>query len=297
LVVANEGNKTRLVLHVGAHKTGTSLVQKFFRDNPSFADKHNIDYIPRSDCNELIGWGKVPLRDPELLRDRLRFERRTKPGQLILISHENSLGKPFIPGDLGLYPETLRCARGLKKATRAFDTQVVFYMRPLADFVESYYLQTIHEGRTHSVEEWLEGQDPSSWSWVPVLEALDEVFGPESVSIGDFSEIANGQEDFLRLFLQRIGVTKASGLSYKSVRNASISARGLAMAMDVNQMLKTGDERHETRKFIQKHWSNRQFERARPLPADLRAQLQGQDDPVVAARAKADLDRFGEVHV
>jgi hypothetical protein len=295
--VKNDGNKTRLVLHVGAHKTGTSLVQKFLRHNPSFADKHDIDYIPRSDCNELIGWGKVTLREPELLRDRLRFERRTKPGQLILISHENSLGKPFIPGDPGLYPETLRCARGLRRATKGFDTRVVFYMRPLADFAESYYLQTIHEGRTHSVAQWLDGQDQTTWLWGPVIEALDEAFGRDNVSIGDFSEIAEGQEQFLRHFLWRIGITKTSGLSYKSVRNASISARGLAMAMDVNQMLKSGDERHETRKFIQKHWSNRQFDRARPLPDDLRALLERQDDPAVVARAKADLERFGEVHV
>ena len=289
--------KTRLVVHVGAHKTGTSLVQKFFRDNPSFGAKHDVNYIPRSDCNELIGWGKVPLREPELLRDRLRFERRTKPGQLILISHENSLGKPFIPGESGLYPETLRCAKGLRRATKGFDTQVVFYMRPLADFAESYYLQTIHEGRTHSVDEWLDGQDPRTWSWTPVLDALDDAFGRDNVAIGDFSEIAEGQEEFLRKFLRRIGIPKVSGLSYKSVRNASISARGLAMAMDVNQMLKTGAERHETRKFIQKHWSNLQFDRARPLPADLRKHLAGQDDPAVAARAQADLERFGEVHV
>jgi hypothetical protein len=62
-------------------------------------------------------------------------------------------------------------------------------------------------------------------------------------------------------------------------------------------MLRTGDERHETRKFIQKHWSNRQFDRARPLSAEVRAQLEKQDDPAVAARARADLERFGEVHV
>jgi hypothetical protein len=280
----------RVVLHVGAHKTGTSLVQKFFRDNPSFCAKNGMDYISRSDTNELIGWGKIPGKEGDLLPDRLRVERELHPDDVIVISHENSLGKPFMEDQPGLYPEAERCAKLLRRATRGYDVRVVFYVRPLPDFVESYYLQTIHQGRSHTVQEWIGRGDPGAWAWEPVVEALDNVFGRERVAIGDFSEIKRGQEEFLKLFMSRSGLPNVTGVSYRPVRNASVSARGLAMAMDVNPLLETGEERHITRKFLQKHWSNLQFERARPLSDDLRAQLARYDYSGVAARATADLE-------
>ena len=35
----------RVVIHVGAHKTGTSLVQKYFRDNPEITEALGIAQI------------------------------------------------------------------------------------------------------------------------------------------------------------------------------------------------------------------------------------------------------------
>jgi len=280
----------QVVIHVGAHKTGTSLVQKFLRDCRSFRQEHDITFVGRSDTNTLIGWGKIPLREPELLRSRLESEARAKPANRIVLSHENSLGRPFIPGKSGLYPHAARCAEALRACTEGFDLRIVFYVRPVADFVESYYLQTIHQGASHTFEEWAADLDPAGWRWRPVVEALDAVFGADRVFVGDFLDIAEGQENLLRGFMERAGLERppAEDLDYGPVRNASISVRGLELAMDINPLLrKDREEPHAVRTFLQKHWSNQQFDRAHPMPAELRSQVGAGDHVELAHRSRA----------
>lgn len=284
----------RIVLHVGAHKTGTSLVQKFLRDRQKLCARHDLTYIGRKETNTLIGWGKVPVRQPEMLRTRLEQEAARSPRHTMLISHENSLGRAFIPGEPGIYPTAKRCAEGLRVATDGLDVRVVFYVRTMADFAESYYLQTVHEGGARRFDEWVAELDPTSWRWQPVVDVLDEVFGPARVLIGDFNEIADGQESYLHRFLLRAGLTSVSPseLRYRRVRNASVSARGLALALDVNPLLrKDREEPHEMRRFVQKYWSNLSFERARPMPEHLRASLGAGDYTHLVERARLGVTR------
>lgn len=234
------------------------------------------------------------MRDPGLLKSRLESEEATNPGNTLVISHENSLGRAFIPGEPGLYPHARRCAEGLRAATTGFDVRVVFYVRPVADFAESYYLQTIHEGASHSFDEWVAELEPHTWQWQPVVDALDAAFGSERVFVGDFMEVMEGQKSMLRGFMQRAGLESPSSadLSYRPVRNASISARGLALALDVNPLLrKDRNEPHEMRKFLQKHLSNQRFERARPLPPSMRHELGDGDYQELVERAHHGLSR------
>ena len=64
----------RVVIHVGAHKTGTSLVQRYFNDDPQRTQALGIGFITRADTSQLLGWGNKP---PELLRAGSRRRRRS----------------------------------------------------------------------------------------------------------------------------------------------------------------------------------------------------------------------------
>ena len=68
----------RIVFHVGAHKTGTSLVQKYCRDNVSLLRRERVGYLSRGELNDLIGWGDELLATPELLEGRLRTLTRNR---------------------------------------------------------------------------------------------------------------------------------------------------------------------------------------------------------------------------
>lgn len=263
----------RVVVHVGAHKTGTSLVQKYLRDKPGVTAALKIAYIGRSETNRLIEWGNRVVKDPDRLRGRLEAELGKRPAA-VLISHENALGRPIVPGRAGLYPDAGTMAQALAKACAGLETYVVFYFRPIADFLESYYVQTIQQGASHTFDEWFAGLDASTISWQPTINALDEAFGADHVILGDFAEITEGQNEFLRRFMVRSGLPCPRTIKYSPVRNASISARGLQIALEINQHLQTKEERRATRKFLQEHFSNQREERATPMPEEVRRSLE-----------------------
>jgi hypothetical protein len=281
----------RVVIHVGAHKTGTSLVQRYFSDQPQKTRARGIGLITREDAsNQLVGWGDKVHDRPEDLRSRLEEEMAEQPS-VVFMSLENTLGRPFLTDRPGLYPDALRGAEGLAKACDGFDTHVVYYVRPIVDFLESYYLQTIQQGAWHSFQDWY-GTLDGPHSWMPAVSALDDAFGADRVLLGDFAEITLGQNQFLQHFMTRAGLPQPPTVDYEPVRNRSLSARGLDIALSINPHLSSSSERRETRLFLQKHFSNQLEDRARPMPEDLRQSVQDQtaaEYEALAARAAAAL--------
>lgn len=290
----------RTVLHLGAHKTGTSLIQKYLRDHPEERERLGLGLIPRSDMNHLIGSGQQLVEHPGRLRDRLETET-AQPWTAVVASHEDALGPPFDHRvGPGLYPRAAATARLLADLCAEVgdaEVRIVYYVRPIEDFLESYYLQTVHQGGTRSFEEWVGDLDLEAIRWQPVVDALDAAFGPERVLLGDFREVAHGQSPFLRWFLERAGLPAPDDIDYPAARNRSLSDRGLRMALSVNPLLETREERKATRRFLQGHFNNHVEERARPMPAGLRERLaeqHGEEYARLAARARAclpDTDR------
>ena len=282
----------RVVIHVGAHKTGTSLVQRYFSDQPQKTRARGIGLITREDAsNRLVGWGDKVSDRPEDLRSRLQEEMAKQPS-VVFMSLENTLGRPFLPDRPGLYPDAARGAEGLAKACDGLDTHVVYYVRPIVEFLESYYLQTVQQGAWHSFQDWYATLDGPHF-WTPAVNALDDAFGADRVRMGDFAEIALGQNQFLQQFMTRAGLPQPPTVDYEPVRNRSLSARGLEIALSINPHLSSASERRETRLFLQKHFSNQLEDRARPIPEDLRQSVQDQtaaEYEALAARAAAALD-------
>jgi len=281
-----------VILHVGAHKTGTSLIQKYFRDRPIHPADPRVAAVPRSDTNHLIGWGQHVLERPELLRDRIDAEVQTGPAD-VLISHENTIGAPFDAQHPGLYPHAAEIGAALARLCDGLDGRLVLYVRPLADFVESYYLQTIQQGAWHSFDEWFATVEAPALSWVQLVAGLQDAFGAQRVVVGDFTEISGGQDEFLRRFIVRTGMPVPSEVRYRPVRNASISARGLVIARQINRHLTSTQERKAARKFLQDNFSNRAGDRATPMPDDVRDALERQDAAEYAELSKRSLDQLG----
>jgi hypothetical protein len=281
-----------VILHIGAHKTGTSLVQKYFRDRAGDFVNSRVTAVSRSDTNRLIGWGEVLLEKPGRIRRRIEAEQRSEP-DAIVISHENTLGRPFVDGRSAVYPDAAELSKALAAAVDGIDARAVFYVRPMADFVESYYLQTVHEGAWHSFEEWFETVDLEQLTWTPVIEAIEDAFGASNTVIGDFTEVKEGQEEFLRRFMVRTQVPLPPKVHYKPRRNASVSQVGLEIARSINPHLQTREQRSATRKFLQEHFSNATGERARPMPPDVRAEIERRTADEYAALAARSLESVG----
>lgn len=251
----------KIVVHVGAHKTGTSLIQKYMRDKPEQLTPFGVRAVSRSDTNTLIGWGQALIDTPALLADRLELEIREPEARYVIASHENTLGRPHLPSGDHLYPEAATRIAALAGILRRHDARVIMYLRPQASFLESYYLQLVQQGQSFTFDQWLDRVDFTRVSWRPVVEMLREALGPGRVVIGDFEEIRSGQESFLAQFFSRVDSAITVSPHYKAKRNLSISDKGLRIALAANPHLRAASEKKQMRDFLQKHFSNEKYPR------------------------------------
>lgn len=173
-----------------------------------------------------------------------------------------------------MYPQASEVIDALAHVSAGFETTIVLSVRPIADFVESYYLQTIHEGAAHTFDSWFAGIDANSLAWDPIVDRLDEAFGRLAVEVGDFREIESGQNRFLRGFLVRAGTEPWTVVRHRYRSNPSISAAGLEHALARPVPPESVEERRARRRHLQTHFSNVNGPRARPVPAEIRARLE-----------------------
>jgi hypothetical protein len=257
-----------LVLHFGAHKTGTSLIQKYMRDNQELMHKNSVWFTLRSETNKFLGWGSPEaLRQgvPALKRD---IDKAAKRGaKWFVVSHENALGRPFLGHMPGLYPEAPTSARILGELLQEFKPLSIYYLRDQEDFIESYYLQTVHQGGYLTFRDWRKNVALDNMSWRPLVRALGEAFGTERSAIRSFAaEIGKGQSGYLLSFFRTfmgkdLDPKRFNHFDYPEVRNPSIGKRGLAIALAANPHLSTHKERKLMRVFLQDHFSNKEYPR------------------------------------
>jgi hypothetical protein len=264
-----------VVFHVGAHKTGTSLVQKYLTANAAALRRRRIYFLSRTAMSGYVGWGDKLLDDPGPLADRMRKVLRSPWCKVLVASHENTLGRPFVPGGSRLYPRAPELVGALADLLRGYPAKVFVSIRPQADLLESYYLQTIHEGGHEPFAAWLDRIDLDAISWAPLVHDLVDTFGQDRVEVVDFRLISMGQEAYLGHFFSRIDDRYSSlGTGYTTVKNPSVSDKGLQMALAANPELRSNRERRLMRKFLQTHFSNTRYPRPVLLGEERRAWLE-----------------------
>lgn len=255
-------SRPKVILHFGAHKTGTSLIQKYMRDRASELSKRRIGFIQRSDLDDFIGWGSRFANNPDTLRQKL--EEIAEAGcKHIAVSHENSLGKPFVNGSSSLYGQALPRINAYVGALRDFDLTFIYYLRCQWEFVESYYIQKVHQGSSESFEDWYKSiRGHNFLSWRPLVEVMRNSAASSGV-IKDFASILeNGQEwyigDFFAVFVE---LNDIPSVNYKTKRNISVGESGLAMLRAANAFAVNCSERKLLRKFFQANFNNLKYPR------------------------------------
>ena len=265
--------RTTVAFHVGAHKTGTSVVQSYLRDNARRLQRKRLYYVHRSAMNELVGWGDKLVADTAPLARKIAQVARIPWFRAVVASHENTLGRPFVQGTAGLYPHAATVIPALGRVLHPYRAKVLLSIRPQVEFVESYYLQLIHQGGHQPFQEWLSQIDLDALSWRPIVDALHDAFGPQHVEILDFREVQRDQQAYLRDFFRRIDPDLSIDVHLPAVRNPSISEKGLRLALAANPHLQSHAERRLMRIFLQDNFSNVDFPRPRLLPDEQRQRL------------------------
>ena len=255
--------KKILILHAGAHKTGSSLIQKYLQNNIKQISQYKIGYIPRSKSKELIGWrGDKLFKEPDALLNRIerKFKRKCN---CVIVSFENLLGRPFSRNMNHLYPDGIEIVSKLSSLFQEYEVRFVYYIRPQIDFLQSYYLQLINEGKCINFSDWYRDIGfHKNLSWAPLTSSIISNF-KSNAYIKDFTMIKNGQDKYLEDFMSVIYKKKVLPFSIKhnSIHNISIGDKGIAMSFAINHLLETKVERKIVRRFLQKNFNNIKYPR------------------------------------
>jgi hypothetical protein len=228
--------------------------------------RNRLALLQRSAGDALIGWGK----DTKLSRGLPQLRKNIQRSALLrrtayIISHENALGRPFLESGHALYPQAGALAHQIAGGLTDRRKIAIYYIRDQADFLESYYLQTIHQGGHHRFDEWVKPKLAGSLSWAPLYHGLCNALGKENVLLKDFGgQIRNGQSDFLSDFFgsfMHADAEEFGRFEYPARRNRSIGDMGLELALQINPHLKSKKEQRAARNFLQQHFSNADFPR------------------------------------
>jgi hypothetical protein len=246
-----------VAVHVGAHKTGTTVVQQYLRSHVRHLARQRVRYVGRTQLTPCVGWGERLVEHPDAVAALLAGFARNPWYRTLIASHENIVGHPFVPGRPGLYPAAGPMLESLHGVLGGYRHKIVISVRPQHELIESYYLQSVKLGRTTPFRRWLTGIDLDALSWRPLVARLDATFGAEAVEIIDFRLIRQGGQQYVRHFLGRIDPRIRVDPLWERSANPSLSAQGLQIALAANRQAATLQDRAALRKHVQRHYSNR----------------------------------------
>lgn len=268
-----------LVLHVGAHKTGTTLVQKVLRSNREAFARRGYDVLIRNEYENLTeGLHSRWRRQGASLSNvnkAFAMVRDAMTHDSLVISHEDILasvhsfrtGPLYAPAD-----NVLRIAHRVLQPER---TTVLLYVRRQDRFVESSYLQTVRVGSTMSFEEFMEPVTPANLRWDHLVEKIrDAIPADAELRVNYFEGIKELQSrPFVRDFFQQTGVGVAPKFTFNTEAvNRGYSDAALKLALVGNAELEAEDRR-KLRLFLDANFSNVTHPSPRLLTTEQRQEM------------------------
>jgi hypothetical protein len=190
----------RMILHIGAHKTATSYMQKKFALNVDLLNRRNIHYDPldvfRKEFTHLLN--ENVTRESEWIREL----RGTGRAMNILVSEENVMG---VPGDIvreGDY--YIRARQRLTRACQLLGNdqpEIYLSLRDYAGFTVSMYSEYIRHREFIGFDDYLKIYTASGFSWVRVIEDIFAAVPGAKLTLWDFSGFRKLEKEVFQAML------------------------------------------------------------------------------------------------
>lgn len=259
-----------LWIHVGTHKTASTLVQSILKRRRHTLHRQAIHF-------ESWGYslGKQLLRGaplaPETLasfRGNLEARLGARPEPVAILSAESLCGNPYDG-----YRNIGSIASDLREITRSFHVQIVIAVRRQDDFLSSIYGQSIKEGGVASFEEFVSGGLLDALDWNRLALAYREWFGCDRVRLVRYERLAERPSHAVEVLFDGCGRSFVCCARVADRVNPSLSRTGIEMARRCNELIDAG-ERRRFRHFLETHFSKRPGEDAGVLDEAMRRSVQ-----------------------
>lgn len=268
-----------VVLHAGAAKTGTTLLQKALLATREAFDAEGYAVLVRHDFEAATGraharWRRQGASIREVnagfssLRDQLQHEN-------LVLSHEDLFAtvQSFRAGPV--YQAAGDVLRIAQEELRPERTKVLFYVRRQDKFVESAYLQTVRMGSTLTFEEFMEPVRVENLRWDVLVDSMRGALpGSADLKVKYFECIGELKaKGFVRDFFAEVGAGVAPQFSFNTTTvNRGFSDVALELARFGNGLLEKQDAQ-ALRRFLDANFSNLTHPAPRLLTPEQRAEL------------------------
>ena len=236
----------KLILVPGAHKTGTTYLQKCLGENHGkliAAGLHMIDrdLFYASALRSYIHQGIYLQEDASLHEAMLSMKELTKnyPDHAQLLFVENIFGEPLYGmwsdkrPTPKLYPFMELCAdRFMKAVGESYDVEVAYLIRNQADFLDSLYSECIRNGWYFEKADFLGLLVGCDLSWKRLLDRISVAIGPAYPKVMPFEIIKEGKEGYLRKFSSDVlGIQPDESWQFDGFENRSLSPKVIEIAL------------------------------------------------------------------
>lgn len=218
-----------IIIHVGPHKTASSLLQRAFLSEKDHLLKNNILYptelIPTNLFGQhLIGRG-LRQKNTDLVSSY--FKSLNKPHEKLLLSSENlaELNINQLENLKTLLPPSQKIS-------------IVYFIRSLSGLIPSRWQETVKQGKFHSFEtfylEHLASIVKSNiLNYSRNLDRLAKVFGKENINLISYNKLIHDGNDIVRFVFENVIKLKNEG-SYNKVINPSLNTYQIEILRGLN---------------------------------------------------------------
>jgi len=268
----------RLILHVGAHKTASSMLQTALKHVRRPLEQQGMQVISRSAIKSTpfhatlqnIASLKNVEADASVGREVAEMVRPS--ARTLLLTSEDLLSRINLKYCFRAPEAGLRLIRAVFPQVA---TKVILYVRSQADYIESTYTQHIHTGHNISFEDYLGDELPTHIQWDVIADRIASVVGPENLSVAPYEMIfAMGAEGFFRDFLRRAELPDPAQIPFEEPSGRSSNRSYSALAVDiwrrVEPLLETPMQKKKFRSYLQAEFSTATMPKARWLTPEQR---------------------------
>lgn len=227
-------NIRRVVVHVGAHKTATTAIQKSLKyvlDHEVGAQVEYVDHLSmRQDgvTNAIVELDHARLT--ELLSGRIRTDK-----EMLLLSDENIAGSTHDIFRGILYPDLVNRIEFLTKYFKYSYIDFVFCIREPAEFVASMYCEHLRHNHFLEFSSYIKKFDIKKFSWREVLKPIRSVKSAKiQFHIYPFEKkLGGGVEYGLRRILELVDISQVDEALIRQLLSEPVNRSFSELEVDV----------------------------------------------------------------
>lgn len=240
-----------IAIHVGAHKTGSSLLQRILIHSQASLAQHGLYFDPEFQefaTKTFRNAYQMPESELEPYRQFYRDRYQSVPQERIAVSCEALMGNKAAG-----YDNLPGVVQNLAYLFQDFEVKIVGYSRRQDTYLESFYSHTVKTGGDGTFDHFMELHHLNHLHWDTLFTFFADKFGRDNLFCAPYEELMLDAKSFIQTFFDEMGFGGNIELENTPVINPGINRKGMELQRIANTLLNE-EERKLLRAFLEAHF-------------------------------------------